>query len=57
MLIFSTEEDRTKFEAIAYLRWILLTRFAQGPEGTDLMKKANEIAALNPFLRDLNLQE
>ncbi|WP_160033827.1 aminoglycoside phosphotransferase family protein [Paenibacillus sp. An7] len=50
------EEDRTKFEAIAYLRWILLNRFAQGPEGIDLMKKANAIAARNPFLKDLTLQ-
>lgn len=51
------EEDRTKFEAFAYLRWILLNRYGQGPEGTDLMKKANAIAARNPFLRDLSLQE
>lgn len=50
------EEDRTKFEAFAYLRWILLNRFAQMPEGIDLMKKANAIAARNPFLSDLTLQ-
>ncbi|WP_249435949.1 aminoglycoside phosphotransferase family protein [Paenibacillus sp. Marseille-Q4541] len=51
------QEEMYPFEAFACLRWILLHRYAAVPNGSDLLGKAKAIAAHNPYLKDVDIQE